>query len=233
MLDRFKGLLGGAPPPSVAGARHLGRVAGEEGRQAWQDRKGGRADKWKASRRSRPVPKQNDEPIEESCVTCGAPLLLEWGGVCPNCKPKIASPKTLFASRSDLFGAASISLGWLIVLRSPDQPQQATLLELDQAVNLITRMGAPPVPGARLYPFNDEFMSVANATIRRPFGGDKNSAFTLEDRRSPGPSANGTWANSRRLGPQEVVQLGDGDIVRVGTTEFLFKSLWLPPGAAS
>lgn len=233
MFDRIKGLLGGSPPPSAAGTRHLGRVAGEEGRQAWQDRKGGRADKWKANRRARPAPQRNDEPVEESCVTCGEPLLIEWGGVCPNCKPKIASPKTLFASRSDLFGATSITLGWLIVLRSPEKAQHATLLELDQSQNIITRIGSPAIPGARLYPFNDEFMSVANATIRRPFGGDKNAAFTLEDRRSPGPSANGTWVNSRRLGPQEVLQLGDGDIVRVGTTEFLFKSLWLPPGAAS
>ena len=234
MLDRIKGLLGGSTPPSTAGARHLGRVAGEEGRQAWQERKGGRADKWKASRRARPsAVGSREDPVEESCQTCGEPLLLEWGGVCPNCKPKIASPKTLFASRADLFGATSLSLGWLIVLRSPDQAQLATLLELDQSLNIITRVGGPALPGARMYPFNDEFMSVSNATLRRPFGGDKTAAFTLEDRRSPGPSANGTWVNSRRLTPQEVVQLGDGDVVRVGTTEFLFKSLWLPAGAAT
>lgn len=237
MFDRIKGLFGASSaPPSSAGQRHLRRVAGEEGRQAWQERRGGRADKWKASRRQRqqagaePGPQ---EPVEETCRTCGEPLLVEWGGVCPNCKPKIASPKTLFAARSDLFGATSVTLGWLVVLRTPDQPQQATLLDLDQSQNVITRAGAPALPGARMYAFNDEYMSVANATIRRPFGGDQNAAFTLEDRRTPGPSANGTWLNARRLGAAEVAQLGDGDVIRVGTTEFLFKSLWLPPGAKS
>ncbi|MCG5056045.1 MAG: FHA domain-containing protein [Myxococcales bacterium] len=234
MLDRFKGLFGGTPAPSRAGARHLSRVAGEEGRQAWKERKGGRAEKWTSKRKPGPrPPAADDEPVEETCKTCGEPLLVEWGGVCPNCKPKIASPKTLFAARSDLFGATAVSLGWLVVLRSPDAPQQGTLLELEQAQNILTRAGAPALPGARLYAFNDEYMSVGNATIRRPFGGDRDAAFTLEDRRTPGPSANGTWHNARRLGPSEVVMLGDGDIVRVGTTEFLFKSLWLPPGSAS
>ncbi len=235
MLDRLKGLFGGTQSrPSSAGTKHLGRVAGEEGRQAWEERRGGRAEKWKASKRQRskpPVATAEDEPVEETCRTCGEPLLLEWGGVCPNCKPKIASPKTLFAARSDLFGATSITLGWLVVLRSPDQGQQATLLDLDQAQNVITRAGAPVMPGSRMYPFDDEYMSVGNAIIRRPFGGDQNAAFTLEDRRNPGPSANGTWLNAQRLAPGEVAQLGDGDVVRVGTTEFLFKSLWLPPGA--
>ena len=232
MLDRIKGLFGGTQgQPSSAGAKHLRRVAGEEGRQAWEERRSGRADKWKANKRQRVRAPDQNEPLEEGCITCGEPLLLEWGGVCPNCKPKIASPKTLFASRSDLFGAASITLGWLVVLRSPDQAQQGTLLDLDQAQNVITRAGGPATPGSRTYALNDEYMSVGHAVIRRPFGGDQNAAFTLEDRRNPGPSANGTWLNAQRLGHTDVAQLGDGDVIRVGTTEFLFKSLWLPPGA--
>jgi pSer/pThr/pTyr-binding forkhead associated (FHA) protein len=45
----------------------------------------------------------------------------------------------------------------------------------------------------------------------------------------PGPSANGTFVNSHKLAPGEVVDLSEGDIVRVGRTELMFKSLWLSP----
>jgi hypothetical protein len=35
--------------------------------------------------------------------------------------------------------------------------------------------------------------------------------------------------NSHKLVKGEIVRLADGDIIKVGTTELLFKSLWLPP----
>jgi hypothetical protein len=34
--------------------------------------------------------------------------------------------------------------------------------------------------------------------------------------------------NSRRLGAGETVRLADGDMIQVGATELLFRSLWLP-----
>jgi pSer/pThr/pTyr-binding forkhead associated (FHA) protein len=40
---------------------------------------------------------------------------------------------------------------------------------------------------------------------------------------------NGTFVNSHKLTPGEVIRLADGDVLKVGATEMLFKSLWLPP----
>ena len=66
--------------------------------------------------------------------------------------------------------------------------------------------------------------------MNRPAGNDRKPAFSICDRVDPGPSANGTFVDSHKLAPGEVVKLSEGDIVRVGTTEMVFKSLWLPPG---
>jgi len=73
-------------------------------------------------------------------------------------------------------------------------------------------------------------MSCGHAIVYRPAGNDRQEAFAIRDRVDPGPSANGTFVDAHRLGRGEIVKLSDGDIVRVGTTEMVFKSLWLPPG---
>jgi pSer/pThr/pTyr-binding forkhead associated (FHA) protein len=79
------------------------------------------------------------------------------------------------------------------------------------------------------FDFNDKFVSNGHALVHRPKRDDQNEAFTIRDREVPGPSANGTFVNSRKLTPGEVVELSEGDIVRVGRTELMFKSLWLSP----
>lgn len=240
MFDVFKKLFGldaGSTPPPRRPAR-AARPTGD-GKRAWESRRRTGAPRRREAPTDRDDESDRDpmgdsrpsshEPVEELCKTCGAALLLEWGGTCPNCRPKLASPKTLFGSRSDLMGATSLTLGWLVVLRSPDEPQRGRVLELDQSLGVLTRAGSV-IPGGNTFAFNDEYVSVGHATIRRPVGSDRGAAFSLQDRRDPGPSANGTFVNARKLGPGESAPLSDGDVIRVGTTELLFKSLWLPPG---
>ncbi|MEP6651880.1 MAG: FHA domain-containing protein [Myxococcales bacterium] len=128
--------------------------------------------------------------------------------------------------------AGAITLGWLVVIRSLDEKQRGTLIDLDRQQVVLSRAGAAPVGADRVVQFNDNFMSSAHAVIGRPTTGDSGDAFTIHDREDPGPSANGTFVNSQKLRPNEVVRLGDADIVKVGATELLFKSLWLPPVTA-
>jgi hypothetical protein len=156
-------------------------------------------------------------------------MLASWGATCGACKPRFAAPKTVILASSDVAGMLSLTLGWLVVVRSPDRSKQGTLIELIDPVVVLTRAGVPtPSRGAREIAIEDEYMSAGHATIRRPQGLSRDAAFTAQDRRHPGPSANGTFINGQRLAPDEVAPLGDGDIVRMGRTELYFKSLWLP-----
>ena len=94
---------------------------------------------------------------------------------------------------------------------------------------MLSRADAPPIGSAKLVAFDDGFMSSGHAVLSRPQTGERTDAFTIRDRDRPGPSANGTFVNSHKLVKGEIVRLADGDIIKVGTTELLFKSLWLPP----
>jgi hypothetical protein len=124
-----------------------------------------------------------------------------------------------------------MTLGWLIAIRTTDEAQRGALIELDHDAVVLSRADAPPLGPAKLVKFDDGFMSSGHAVLGRPLTGERTDAFTIRDRDRPSPSANGTFVNSRKLVPGEVVRLADGDIIKVGTTELLFKSLWLPPVA--
>ena len=54
------------------------------------------------------------------------------------------------------------------------------------------------------------------------------SGITIEDL----GSTNGTFLNAHKLRAAEAARLADGDVIKVGATELLFKSLWLPPDGA-
>ena len=155
-------------------------------------------------------------------------MLAAWGATCGRCKPKLAYPKTVILTSVDVAGVLPLALGWLVVVRSPGTELRGTLIELGDPVVILSRADAAGIEGGKVVPIDDGFMSAAHATIRRPSHITPDSAFTIEDRRNPGPSANGTFVNSRKLGPNEMVKLGDGDVVRVGATELKFKSLYLP-----
>ena len=169
---------------------------------------------------------------EQPCPNCGQPMLVGWGSTCGNCRPRMASPKTMFMSAVDASGMVpqpGVSLGWLVVLSSLDAQQDGALLELTTPISILSRGAGANTAAETWFDFNDKFISNGHAVIHRPQRESADDAFTIRDREVPGPSANGTFVNSRKLGPGEVVELSEGDIVRVGRTELMFKSLWLSP----
>ena len=139
----------------------------------------------------------------------------------------------MFMSTVDAKGmvaASGISLGWLVVLSSLDAAQTGALFELSSPVTILSRGAQENTSMETWVDFNDKFISNGHALIHRPQRAAQDEAFTIRDREVPGPSANGTFVNSHKLAPGEVVELSEGDIVRVGRTELMFKSLWLSPG---
>ena len=121
-------------------------------------------------------------------------------------------------------------LGWLVVLQSR-RGGRGQLIELSELATVLSREDGPPSPGVRWYAFDDSYMSSGHATVRRPRIGKQDSPFVIEERRgSAGPSSNGVFVNARRVDPGKARELSDGDVIRLGTTELQFKSLWLPPG---
>jgi hypothetical protein len=126
---------------------------------------------------------------------------------------------------------AAMTLGWIVVNRSLDATQSGVLIELDKPLVVLSRVGVPLGGTQRIVTFKDSFMSSGHALLRRPATGERTDAFTICDRQDPGPSANGTFVNSHKLVGGEVLRLSDGDTIKVGATELLFKSLWLPPAS--
>jgi hypothetical protein len=144
----------------------------------------------------------------------------------------MASPKTMFMSTVDAKGVATvpgISLGWLVVLSSLDARYTGSLLELTTPVTILSRGAQENTSMETWVDFNDKFISNGHALVYRPKQAGPDEAFTVRDREVPGPSANGTFVNSHKLTHGEVAELSEGDIVRVGRTELMFKSLWLSP----
>jgi hypothetical protein len=176
--------------------------------------------------------------VEIPCPSCGEPMLAGWGTTCGKCRPNLVSPKTIFpgASPSALGSLMSkpggMTLGWLVVLRSIDRERPGQLYELEGETNVLTRAGGAPAGATAVISFSDTFISNAHAVVRRPVNSDRTGAFTIQDRVDPGPSANGTFVNAHKLAPGEVARLSDGDVIKLGATELLFKSLWLPGGGA-
>lgn len=144
----------------------------------------------------------------------------------------MASPKTMFMSAVDASGmvpAPGLSLGWFVVLSSLDPQHSGALIELSTPVTILSRGAQPNTTMETWVDFNDKFISNGHALVHRPKQATADEAFTIRDRELPGPSANGTFVNSHKLVPGEVVELSEGDIVRVGRTELMFKSLFLSP----
>jgi len=165
---------------------------------------------------------------EAHCPNCGQPMLRAWGVTCGACRPPVGhalDESRIAAARQS---QRSLTLAWLVVIDSPDTAQDGAVLPVDQSVIVLTRQGAVAgVPGE--IALRDDFLSAGHAQIRTvAAGGDLQ--FTLQDRREPGPSANGTFLNGQRLGPGEAPALCDGDEIRVGSTEIVFRSLFLPGG---
>jgi len=169
---------------------------------------------------------------EQPCPNCGQPMLAAWGSTCGNCRPRMASPKTMFMSAVDdkgLVPVPGLSLGWFVVVSSLDTQYSGSLIELVTPVTILSRGSQENTSMETWIDLSDKFLSNGHAVVHRPGRDNQDEAFTIRDREVPGPSANGTFVNSHKLAPGEVVELSDGDIVRVGRTELMFKSLWLSP----
>jgi hypothetical protein len=250
VFDKLKNLLGNQPPqqpesPAPGARPSRGSVASGPPRRPARPRSplsdpnlgmggGGGARSRGPSGAFAPLDAPDDSaPAEIPCPNCGEPMLAGWGTTCGKCRPNLVGAKTMFFAPGQVelpasHAAAGITLGWLIVVRTGDESKKGALIELD-ADAVLSRADAPPIGAAKLVAFEDGFMSSGHAVLSRPQTGERTDAFTIRDRDRPGPSANGTFVNSHKLVKGEIVRLADGDIIKVGTTELLFKSLWLPP----
>lgn len=218
--------------PNDLGNRALGKRGSQPGRQG---------DPTLSSSASPGAP--GVAATEVACPNCGEPMLAGWGTTCGKCRPGLVAPRTMFMMVADGAPPAAVAapstglglgltLGWLLVIQSVDPEMRKALIELEERYTVLSRAGAPGARHPGLVQFQDTFMSSGHAVIERPPTGDRNGAFTIRDRESPGPSVNGTFVNSRKLDRGEVARLSDGDVIKIGATELLFKSLWLPPPAA-
>jgi FHA domain-containing protein len=164
--------------------------------------------------------------VEENCPQCGQPMLRSWGAICGSCRAPIAHARDEERISAARAGQRSLTLAWLVVVDSPDSGRDGAVLPVDQPVIVLTRYGAVAgVPGE--IALRDDFLSAGHAQIKSVSAGAE-LQFTLEDRREPGPSANGTFLNGRRLAHGEAADLCDGDEIRVGATELVFRNLFVP-----
>ncbi|HZL20511.1 MAG TPA: FHA domain-containing protein [Polyangia bacterium] len=158
-------------------------------------------------------------------------MLADWGTTCGRCRPNLVAPKTLFMTPNQATTSSpaghGMTLGWLVVVSSLDERHPGTLIELDQERSTLSRGDAahPGQPG--LVEFSDIYMSNGHAVVIRPRTSDRNDAFSIREREGA-PTANGTFVNSRRILPGESLGLADGDVIKVGATQIVFRSLWLP-----
>lgn len=157
-------------------------------------------------------------------------MLSDWGTTCGRCRPNLVAPKTLFLTPDQAAtpsrAVRGMTLGWLVVVSSLDERRQGALIELDQERSTLSRGEAahPGQPG--LLEFSDIYMSNGHAVVIRPRTNDRNDSFSIREREGA-PAANGTFVNSRRVLPAEVLGLADGDVIKVGATQIVFRSLWL------
>lgn len=240
MFEKFKKFFGGDPAqpsvsdrsrPAPGGVRRPARprVRGLRSANPEGDR---------AAPKNLFEPANLPAPREVLCPSCGEPMLAGWGTTCGSCRPNLVAAKTLYlapgqvASSSQLAGEG-MTLGWLVVVSSLDVKLQGALIELRQATSTLSRSSGAGGPRSSpgLFEFDDIFMSNGHARVSRPKTGSRDDAFEIRDRETT-PTANGTFVNSRRLPPGEISRLADGDVIKVGATEIIFKSLWLP-GSAS
>jgi hypothetical protein len=158
-------------------------------------------------------------------------MLSGWGTTCGRCRPNLVAPKTLYMAPGQVASASQVAegmtLGWLVVVSSVDVERVGTLVDLEEGMSILSRADSLPSGTPGLVEFADTFMSSGHAILSRPRTGNRTDAFMIRDRETS-PSANGTFVNSRRIPPAESLRLADGDVVKVGATEMVFRSLWLP-----
>ena len=97
-----------------------------------------------------------------------------------------------------------MTLGWLVVVSTVDKRQRGALLELDQERSVLSRGERghrTGRPGCSSSPTSSCRADTPSSRARGP--GIDNGAFSIRDREGA-PTANGTFVNSRRLGPRRI-----------------------------
>lgn len=175
------------------------------------------------------MPPAGDDPgfQEEICPECGQPKLKAWGTTCGSCRIPVGHLREAELVAQARPGIPPLTFAWLVVAGSVDKTRTGEIIPLTAAVHVITRDGSVAgIPGEIV--LRDNFLSAGHAIIRVALSAEL--TFTLEDRREPGPSSHGTFLSGRRLDPGEAAPLCDGDEIRVGTTELVFRGLAVPGG---
>jgi len=231
VFEKLKKMLGGGTTPSPASSSRL-RTGGARrpARPRPARSKDARSPTDESTSNPRVAPERLPTPREIPCPNCGEPMLSDWGTTCGRCRPNLVAPKTLFLmpdqAATPSRAVHGMTLGWLVVVSSLDERRQGALLELDQERSTLSRGDAPVRGQPGLFEFSDIFMSNGHAVVIRPRTSDRNDAFSIREREGA-LTANGTFVNSRRILPGESLGLADGDVIKVGATQIVFRSLWL------
>ncbi len=183
--------------------------------------------------RNRDRPAASSGAVDQPCPNCGQPMLAGVGidlwklssgnlrsqdaqPVCGGCAGRVPNS----GAQLGLAGGCAIARRKANRLAHPVGRSQPRCSAAGFAM---------PSPDEEWFDFADEFMSCWTCHSQSPSRQRPQAGICHSRPRGSRPSANGTFVDSHKLGPGEVVKLSEGDIVRVGTTEMVFKSLWLPP----
>ena len=115
-----------------------------------------------------------------------------------------APPTAIFEMSARNTTEPTLAAGWLVVTQGPKKGQIVP-------VEGSTVLGADP--SCRIV-LTDGYVSARHSEVLRTQHG-----FLLRDL----GSTNGTYINNIKLAPEEEVSLVDGDLIRAGTTEMMFK----------
>jgi len=96
-------------------------------------------------------------------------MLAAWGSSCGSCRPGVSAPKTLGLSAvGQPSPTPGLSLGFLVVLHSPDEKRVGSLIQLTAPTSVLSRGVRNPAADEEWFDFSDEFMSCGNALVYRP-----------------------------------------------------------------
>ncbi len=121
-------------------------------------------------------------------------------------------------------------LGWLIV---KDEQTDTQTFALHLGINTVGRQ-SENAPATHMIVTNDEFMSRPHCTIEVKISRQGALLYLLQDgaSRPDGgwkPSRNGTYLNGEepRLGEYDRIYLSDGDLIQIGVTKLVLKTVEL------
>ena len=164
---------------------------------------------------------------------CRSPLLIQnphklKEAKCPACG--YINPMPVAEAPTQLRPAIPTELGWLIV---KDEQTDTQTFVLTMGVNTIGRQSTLS-PATHMIVTSDEFMSRPHCTITVKISQKGTVEYLLQDgaARPDGVwkiSTNGTYLNGQepRLSEFDCIYLNDGDVIQIGVTKLVLKTLQL------